>query len=169
MILSRPSPEDGIYLERADLIVLAGGSVEAGWSAFEKNGFKELFLRRFYEGAVFMGISAGAVQLGRGGLADDEQTPLSTFGLLPFYVGVHDESNNWVSLRSALALSKEPALGIGIPSGGGLIYHPDSGNVEPVYKPLYDVSAENAQNGETIIFPDDEDTPTPPITPDTVQ
>lgn len=169
MILTRPSPEDGIFLEQADIIVLAGGSVETGWRAFEKNGFKDLIIRRFYEGAVLVGISAGAVQLGRGGLTDDGQEPLSTFGLLPFYAGVHDESDNWMSLRNALAFIKEPTQGIGIPSGGGLIYHSDTGVVEPICKPLYDLSIEGDQHSETIIFPDSEETPAPPIDPDRVQ
>jgi len=169
MILTRPSPEDGIFLERADIIVLAGGSVETGWSAFEKNGFKDLIVRRFYEGAVLMGISAGAVQLGRGGLTDDGHEHLSTFGLLPFHVGVHSESDNWELLRNTLSFTQEPTMGIGIPSGGGLIYHFDTGVVEPVCKPLYDLSVEGDQHSETIIFPDSEETPAPPTDPDPVQ
>src|SRR5690348_16980479 len=38
MIVSQPSPEDRQFLELADIILLAGGSVEKGWHVFEENG-----------------------------------------------------------------------------------------------------------------------------------
>jgi len=122
-----------------------------------------------FKNAALVGISAGAVQHGRGGITDDGQEHLSTIGLIPFYLGVHDESENWMSLRNTLGLIKEPTLGIGIPSGGGLIYHFDTGVVEPVCKPLYDLSVEGDHHSETIIFPDSEETPAPPTDPDPVQ
>ncbi len=62
----QPSREDIMFLEKADLIVLAGGDVERGWKVFEQNGLKELISRRRYDGALLIGVSAGAVQLGLG-------------------------------------------------------------------------------------------------------
>ena len=64
MIDSSFSPDDRAFLERAQLIVLAGGDVRLGWNTFEKTGMKEVILGRYAQGAVLVGISAGAVQLG---------------------------------------------------------------------------------------------------------
>ena len=152
MIPTHPTPDDIAFLEQAEIILLAGGSVEMGWRAFEKNGFKELILRRFFDGAVLIGVSAGAVQLGSGCLTDDGLNYFSTFGLLPFHVGVHGELNDWIFLRDTLGLSQNPMHGICIPSGGGIIYHWDTGNVEPVCKSVLEISVEDGQSHEAIIF-----------------
>jgi len=138
MILCRPTPGDSAFLEHADIILLAGGSVEAGWRAFEENGFKSLIERRYAEGALLAGVSAGAVQLGRGGLSDDESTLLTTFGFLPFYVGAHEEKDDWKSVRRVVSLADGPAQGIGIPAGGGLICR--DREVFPVRKPVFEIT-----------------------------
>jgi cyanophycinase len=151
MILSRPMPEEGAFLERADIILLAGGSVEVGWRAFESNGVKELIQRRRLEGALLMGVSAGAVQLGRGGLTDDESAVMPTFGFLPFYVGAHEERDDWRSLRKLVNLVPDNLRVIGIPFGGGIVYH--EGEVTPVHKPLFELCVEDGKTSESSIFP----------------
>ena len=89
---SQPSREDTAFLEDADLIVLSGGDVERGWQMFEQNGLKELLPRKSFDGAILMGVSAGAVQLGLGHLSNAAQPkPLDMFRFAPFYVGAHDE------------------------------------------------------------------------------
>jgi len=153
MILTRPLPDDGMFLQEADIILLAGGSVETGWRAFENNGFKELIPRRFYDGAVLVGISAGAVQLGLGGLTDDGTKPLTTFSLLPFYVEVHEESGTWTSLSDTLSHAQTQTRGISIPGGGGIIYNPLTGDVEPICKPIIEILMENGISREAIILP----------------
>jgi peptidase E len=156
MILTRPTAENGRFLERADIILLAGGDVEVGWSAFEKNGLKELLVRRFHENtAVLIGVSAGAVQLGYGSLTDNGSKLLSTFGLLPFYVGAHEESENWNSLRKAVQdASAKKTYGIGIPSGGGLFYDDTTREIRPISKSLFEITAENGQVHEALFFPE---------------
>jgi peptidase E len=151
MILTRPTPEDGAFLERAEIILLAGGSVEAGWRAFESNGVKELIQRRWLEGALLMGVSAGAVQLGRGGLTDDESEVIPTFGFLPFYVGAHEERDDWPSLRKLVTLVPDGLRAIGIPFGGGIVYH--EGELTPVHKPLFEISVEDGKTSESSVFP----------------
>ncbi len=151
MILTTAEREDKAFLERADIILLAGGDVGVGWRAFREHGFQELIQQRFHTGAVLIGVSAGAVQLGLGGLSEDGSALLSTFGLLPFYVGAHDEHGDWASLRKALGFARGGARGIGIPSGGGIIYH--SGVLEPVSKPALEILVANAQNHERFLFP----------------
>jgi peptidase E len=151
MILTRPTPEDGTFLEHAEIILLAGGSVELGWRAFAENGIRELIQRRWSEGALLMGVSAGAVQLGRGGLTDDGTELLSTFGLLPFYVGAHEERNDWKSLRKVLTLVPGKQRAIGIPSGGGAVYH--AGELTPVGKPIVEMFVEDGETIENSILP----------------
>src|SRR6185369_6602341 len=69
MILTHePDPK---FLNDADIILLAGGDVELGWRAFLSNGLNQHIVRRHSEGAILIGISAGAVQLGLAGLAAD--------------------------------------------------------------------------------------------------
>ncbi len=65
MIDSSFGPDDHTFLERAQLIVLAGGDVRLGWTVFEKTGMKEAILHRYAQGTVLVGISAGAIQLGQ--------------------------------------------------------------------------------------------------------
>jgi cyanophycinase len=150
MILTRPLAEEGEFLQRAEVIVLAGGSVEAGWRAFVQNGFRELILRRFAEGVTLIGVSAGAVQLGQGGLTEEGTTLLTTFGLLPFYVGVHEEQQNWEGLHQTLAMAPKPARGIGLPSGAGLIYN--VGEVEPVGHSLQEIMIESGPARKNLLF-----------------
>jgi hypothetical protein len=151
MILSRPMPEDGAFLERADIILLAGGSVEVGWRVFESNGIKELIQRRRLEGVLLMGVSAGAVQLGRGGITDDESKIMPTFGFMPFYVGAHEERDDWRSLRKLVTLLPDNLRAIGIPFGGGIVYH--EGELTPVHKPLFELCVEDGKASESSIFP----------------
>jgi cyanophycinase len=142
MIRSSPAEEDALFLDQADLILLAGGSVERGWSVMEKTGLRETIVRRYYEGALLVGSSAGAVQMGLYGWPEDNTSPaglFKTLTLVPFIVGVHEERKEWESLKSALRAVGGYQKGIGIPTGGGLIYRPDH-TLEPVRYPLYEFS-----------------------------
>ncbi|MGZ4841520.1 MAG: Type 1 glutamine amidotransferase-like domain-containing protein [Candidatus Angelobacter sp.] len=88
MVPSQPSREDISFIEDADLIVLSGGDVERGWQVFEQNGLKELLPRKRFDGAILLGVSAGAVQLGLGCLSNAAQPkPLAMFRFAPFYIG----------------------------------------------------------------------------------
>jgi cyanophycinase len=151
MIVSQPSPEDRQFLERADIILLAGGSVEKGWRVFEESGFRAIVGERYQAGALLMGVSAGAVQLGRGGLADDESAFVATFGFLPLYVGVHEERERWKTLRHVLSLQEPPVHGIGIPAGGGVMYHGDE--VYPIGEPLYEIQIGVMGSRESELHP----------------
>src|ERR1041385_4871908 len=98
-VRSQPSPEDTAFLGDADLIVLAGGDAERGWHVFEQNGLKELLPQLRYNGAALIGVSAGAVQLGLGHLSNAAQPKqIDMFRFAPFYVGAHDEGNDWFDL-----------------------------------------------------------------------
>ena len=138
MIPSAISEVDMAFLNNADIILLAGGDVEAGWRVFLNNGLSKHIVRRYFEGALLIGISAGAVQLGLGGLAADGSL-IETFKLVPYIIGAHEESDNWKTIKELLRLSGPGKTAIGLPFGGGAIYHPDQ-TVEALRQPLVKLS-----------------------------
>jgi len=153
LVPSQPAREDISFLENADLIVLAGGEVERGWQVFEKNGLKELLPRKRFDGAVLIGVSAGAVQLGLGCLSNAAQPKLiDMFRFAPFYVGAHDEENDWFDLRALVNLAQSDARAIGLPAGAGAVYYSD-GTLEPLRKPLIEIVKQDSKISENIMAP----------------
>jgi len=153
LVPSNPSRDDIMFVEKADLILLAGGDVERGWKVFEQNGFKDLIARKRYDGALLIGVSAGAVQLGLGSLSNSAQPkPFHTFRFAPFYVGAHDERNDWWDLRALVNLSQSDTRAIGIAMGGGVAYYPD-GTLEPIRKPLTEIVKEDSKISENLMTP----------------
>ena len=138
MIPSVLSEADLAFLNDADLILLAGGDVEAGWRTFLSNGLNNHIVRRYFEGATLIGISAGAVQLGLCGLAADGSL-IETFKLVPFIIGAHEESDNWKMTTELLRLSATDTRAIGLPTGAGAVYHEDQ-TVESLRYPLVELS-----------------------------
>ena len=153
MVPSEPAGEDKGFLQEANLVLLAGGDVEHGWRVFERNGMKDLILKKRYDGSVLVGVSAGAVQLGLGALTDAAQPKkLDTFGFAPFYVGAHEEKDEWRNLRALVNLSLPGMRGVGIPMGGGAIYSPD-GTLEPVRRSLTELVKEDERVVERLLLP----------------
>ena len=138
MIPSAVSETDMAFLDDADIILLAGGDVETGWRVFRNNGLNQHIFRKYFEGALLIGISAGAVQLGLCGLAADGSL-IETFKLVPFIIGAHEESDNWKTTMELLRLAGTGTKAIGLPAGGGAIYHHDR-PVEPLRHPLVELS-----------------------------
>ncbi len=106
-------------------------------------------MERYYAGAVLIGISAGAVQLGLKGWSEDEV--FDTFRLVPFVIDVHDEPA-WSGLLRAVPQAGELARGFGIPAGGGALYHPDY-SLEPVRHTLTEVEATPDGLRQSVLFP----------------
>ena len=147
--------EDQAFLNGADIILLAGGEVVRGWDVFVETGMREFIVRRYFEGAVLIGISAGAAQLGLYGPVERGASPgelVATFQLVPFVVDAHDEGRGWDRLRRMIRLLGGAAKGIGIPAGGGLIYHPDGG-VAAVRRPLHQLSFDGGAVKESPLIP----------------
>ena len=114
-------------------------------------------MRRYYEGTLLMGVSAGAVQLGlmtwpEGASPSSDFT--ETFKLVPFIISAHDEKGDWAALKSAVQSTGGSFHGLGLPTGGGAVYHPDH-SVEPVRYALYEFSYNNASIVTTVLhYPD---------------
>lgn len=150
MIPSELSEDDLEALGQAELILLAGGDTRRGWEVFQGNGLQQKIVERYYGGALLMGVSAGAVQLGLKGV--DDKGLFDTFRLVPFVIDAHDEPN-WTRLTQAIPRAGEHARGFGIPTGGGAVYHPDY-SMEPVRHPVVEVSmTEEGQVRQALLFP----------------
>ncbi len=153
MVPAAPSPEDHAFVERADVVLLAGGDVDVGWRAFQASGMRDVVERRYRAGAVLVGVSAGAVQLGTAGWPDGEpDAAFGTWGLAPFVVDAHAEDDDWAQLRAVVRARGDGARGLGIPSGGGLVYHAD-GTVEAVRHPLTELCMRGEELVSAVIFP----------------
>ena len=154
MIPSRPTDEDRAWLARAHVILLAGGEPLRGWESFQENGLEPVLRQRYLDGAVLMGISAGAMQLGERAWSETGAGAAATFpvlGLAPFLVGVHEQPD-WTGLKRAMREAGPDALGIGIPAGGGALVHPDQ-SLEPVRHPLTELRAEQGLLRQALLYP----------------
>ena len=155
MILSSFSSQDESFVNEADIILLAGGDVERGWKVFSEVGLNELVIKRYYEGSLLIGVSAGAVQLGLFGLVESETSfneLIETFKLVPFIIGAHEEKEEWRSLRKTIQLLEGTIKGIGIPTGGGLVYYEDR-SIEAIRFPLYEFSIRDGEIIYSLLMP----------------
>lgn len=157
MIRSRYSAMDNVCLNASDLIVLAGGDVAHGWQIMQSTGMRDVIVRRYLAGAVLVGVSAGAVQLGLEGVDNDAEVNESpgassdTFRLVPFVIDVHDEDRGWERLRERVRSLGDGARGLGIPMGGGVAYHADH-TLEPFGKPSVEWSFDGGELRESLLM-----------------
>ncbi len=160
MISSAFNEEDRECLDRAQLILLAGGDVHLGWSTFEKTGMKERILARYLDGAVLVGVSAGAVQMGRHAILDKGESSglelVDMLNLVPGIIDVHDEERDWTRLSDTVRLLEGTSTGLGIPAGGGIVFHAD-GTAEPLRRPVHEFSCSGGRIEHTLLFPTEED------------
>jgi len=155
MIRSSFPTEDAAFINEADIILLAGGEVERGWDIFVENGLQEVLIRRYYEGATLIGVSAGAVHLGLFGWREGESASknlIRTLGLVPFVIDVHEEKEDWERLKQALRIAAPTTHGIGIPAGAGMIFHADR-SIEPVRYPLYEFAVSEEEIVSNLLLP----------------
>jgi len=108
------------FLAEADIVVLSGGDAARGWSVFEATGIAGAVRQRYRDGAVLVGVSAGAVQLGAG-FADAARGFVPAFGFVPRVIDVHDEESGWRRLEHSVRAAGSDAVGVGIPWGGGVV------------------------------------------------
>jgi hypothetical protein len=148
MIPAHPTDEDRAYLESAHLLLLGDGDLARGCRALEGNGVGALVARRYAGGAVLVGVGAGAVLLGVAARAGEAE--LAPLGLVPFAVDVRAEADDWPALRDQVR-AREGA-GLGIPRGGGLIYHPDH-RVEAVRFPVCELAWQGGAVSTSLVLP----------------
>ncbi len=128
MIKSDPDEGDTIFLKNSNIILLAGGDTEKGWDTIRRNGWHSIITERYTSGAILMGISAGAIQLGIREFKEHVDTKkhkdLDSLQLVPFIIDVHAD-DLWQGLKEHLRSEGNGAQGMGIPMGAGLAYYPD--------------------------------------------
>lgn len=154
MILSSYTSEDAEFLADSDIILLAGGDPVRGWETLTANGARAAVTKRYLEGALLVGVSAGAAQLGlyvypEGELTRERLT--EAFRFVPVVVGAHEERTDWETLRRAVRAAGEGVHGVGIPAGGGAVYHPN-GSLEPVRHPLSLFSPAGEELSHSLLF-----------------
>jgi len=154
LIPSEPSDEDGAFLEQAEMVVLAGGDPALGWRVFVRHGWVDLLRARWAAGAVLVGVSAGAVQLGTMGWRRDPvdaATAFEALRLVPYLVDVHDDPS-WAGLGTMLRQAPPGSRGLGIPRGGAAIVHADL-TVEPLRRALTELAVENDEIRHALLVP----------------
>jgi cyanophycinase len=139
--------------------VLAGGDVRLGWTTFQKSGMKDAILDRYVHGAVLVGVSAGAVQLGTYGIVETPDSPatelLDVFKLVPLIIDTHDEPADWARLSRTIQSLEGAATGLGIPSGGGVIVHADA-TIEPLRRPAHEFRFDGTGVTHSLVCADED-------------
>lgn len=158
MIDSSFGADDRAFLRQAQVIVLAGGDVRLGWSTFERTGMKDVIVDRYVHGAILVGVSAGAVQLGRYAVVEtpgSRKTELfEVFKLVPVVIDTHDEQTEWSRLSRAIRSLEGAATGVGISSGGGVVVHEDF-TIEPLRHPAHEFRYDDGRVVHSLLWADD--------------
>jgi peptidase E len=134
---AEPSAAERAFLAEAKVILLAGGDVDVGYRAFEAAELIGLLRTRRSEGAILMGVSAGAIHMG----VTANPAQQAGLALVPYVIDVHDEPA-WQRLSASLQHSGGTCVGMGIPTGGAALVHPDL-SVETIRKPITEVTLQD--------------------------
>lgn len=158
MIKSNPNKDDNIFLKNADVILLAGGDVGKGWDVIKCKGWDEIITEKYSQGAILIGVSAGAVQLGvkgcRADFEDEEkETEFDTLQLVPFIIDVHAD-DDWLNLSKRVELEGGQLKGYGIHYGAGIVYYPDM-SIEAVRYSCTEVITKDEVVMKSVILPPD--------------
>ncbi len=144
--------EDQKFLNEAQVILLAGGDVLLGWQTLAQTGMAEVIIKRYYDGAYIIGVSAGAIHLGIA-FADEQNQLHFLTRCLPLVIDVHQQNENWARLIQTLRLLNNPYVnGVGIPLGAGLIYHTDH-SLEALGKAVWLFSYQQETIKRQLILP----------------
>ena len=134
------------FLQQADIILFAGGDVWRGWQTLQKINLQLHQARQ--NGAALIGISAGAMHLGQLGWHDKKQLLnndlFATLGYCPLVFSAHEETSQWNHLKQVIGLTAGCVSGIGIPTGSGVIFHPD-GELEALRNPAVSITLQGNQ------------------------
>jgi cyanophycinase len=136
MVRTTFADESQKLVDEARVIYLPGGDVSLLSERVRALGLDEQIRRRHREGALVVGVSAGAIGLTRHWIEfpEDGRAPylIPCIGALELAVDCHDEESDWEELRALLDVwqREEPGVRVdawGIPAGGALEIAPDGG------------------------------------------
>lgn len=129
-------------IESADCIFVSGGDVNEGMRVLTEKLVVPLIKKRYNEGALIIGVSAGSIMLAKQWINwPDENDEASAelfpcMNIAPVLCDTHGEEDKWNELHSLLRLTEGDQIGYGIPSGGAMRISTD-GAVEAISMPLY--------------------------------
>ncbi|HVK99562.1 MAG TPA: hypothetical protein VM553_07120 [Dongiaceae bacterium] len=115
----------------SDLVIMAGGSVTAGWEFLQQPWLQRwLNACRAEADAVFIGVSAGAIHLASGCDPERPSPRAQTYlGWAPLFIAAHEETQQWPSRQCWQTARQAPdSTGqdftrlafAGLPMGAGL-------------------------------------------------
>jgi len=119
-------------LAQVDLVFVGGGDVEEGMKHVLENDVADALREAHGRGAVFCGMSAGAIMLGerwirwpREDAGDEHAETFACLGIVPFSLDTHGEADGWDETQSFAAVrARELNVVVkvyGVPSGGALL------------------------------------------------
>jgi len=129
-------------LESSDCIFVSGGDVSEGMRVLTERSVIPLIKKRYNEGALIIGVSAGSIMLAKQWINwPDENDEASAelfpcMNIAPVLCDTHGEADEWNELQSLLRLTEGDQIGYGIPSGGAMLIYSD-GAIEAISMPLY--------------------------------
>ncbi len=123
-------------LEEVDLVFVGGGDVEQGIQVLREADLVRDFRAAAERGAVYAGMSAGAIMLGerwirwpREDAGDDEAETYECLGIVPCSIDTHGEGDGWLETQVFAAVRArelgKKARAYGVPSGGALVIAED--------------------------------------------
>ena len=134
--------EAQLIIQSSDCIFVSGGDVSEGMRVLTEKSVIPLIKKRYDEGALIIGVSAGSIMLAKQWINwPDENDEASAelfpcMNIAPVLCDTHGEEDKWNELHSLLRLTDGDQIGYGIPSGGALRISTD-GAVEAISLPLY--------------------------------
>ena len=129
-------------IQSADCIFVSGGDVKEGMRVLTERSVIALIKKRYNEGALIIGVSAGSIMLAKQWIDwPDENNEASAelfpcMNIAPVLCDTHGEEDEWNELNSLVRLTDGDQIGYGIPSGGAMRISPD-GVVEAISMPLF--------------------------------
>jgi cyanophycinase len=137
-------------LSRADVVFVTGGDVEGGMRVLEATGTIGTLRGLAASGVPFLGVSAGSIMLARSWVRWRDPKDESSAELFPclaiadVWCDTHGEAEGWEELAALARIAPEGSVGHGIPTGAGLVVHPD-GAVEAVGSPVHRFASRNGR------------------------
>jgi len=120
-------------LARADIVFMTGGDVEEGMRVLEATGTIALLRELAAGGVPFLGVSAGSIMLARSWVRwrdphDEASVELfPCLGIADVWCDTHGEADGWEELAALTRVAPQRSVSHGIPTGAGLVVHPDGG------------------------------------------
>jgi len=146
-------------IQSADCIFVSGGDVSEGMRILNERSVVPLIKKRYNEGALIVGVSAGSIMLAKQWINwPDENDEASAelfpcMNIAPVLCDTHGEEDKWDELQSLVGLTQDDQTGYGIPSGGAMRISVD-GKIEAINMPLYRIERQGGKIAQINDLPE---------------